>query len=233
MLSCLPRSSNGALELPNRLQPNFSPPYSLGSYSDGLSQWRIPFGRYCEDLALWMQNNRGKDLRGLVKRNNIQAIFRQQSVYWEPLSRFHVQRCHSAALEFMRLATKHVAGPYTGQNLMESYVNPAFDAKYTELEAKISELLWPYQKCHLITENPGWITQTSTRNAVNNTNERAIPGQLADSSFGTGLCWSDVAIRNGYSSDQVVAAQALDRAEVYYDVRTFCSAPSGLTPSAY
>jgi hypothetical protein len=80
-----------------------------------------------------MYNNRGKDFRGLAKRGDIQAIFRQQSSNWERLLRVHVNQCFSATRDFVSMAVMNIAGINTGQILMESYVASALNEKYALL----------------------------------------------------------------------------------------------------
>ena len=166
--------------------------------------------RYCNELADWMQDNRGKDLRGLIKRGNIQVVFRQQSVFWNMINHAHVAACHSNAMESVRLAVMHVAGRHTGQKLMQAYINPAFDAKYQELETKVTELLWPYRKCHLMTDNPRWVTRTRHDN----------PGD--DPHDNQWTSWMTRAYERKLSTKAIIAAKAIDQAEVFYDV-SVCS----------
>jgi len=180
--------------------------------ADNVTQQQVPFEQYCEQLASWMRENRGKDLPNLLKRGTLQAIFRQQSIYWDPIARSHVHNCRTAALEFMRLAVDQVAGRYTGHKLMEAYVNPAFDVKYARLEEKIGELLWPYQRCHLITDNPRRFTRTQPQ-----VNDGAGVGVV-----GPSFPWSAYAASHPQcTNEHRIAAEAMDRADVYYDVSIY------------
>lgn len=198
--------------LPPTTALDFAKPFKSNVETDQVKPYQVPFEQYCTQLASWMRENRGKDLPNLLKRGTLQAIFRQQSVYWDQLARAHVHSCRTAALEFMRLAVTHVAGRHTGKKLMQTYVNPAFDAKYKRLEEKVAELLWPYQKCHLITDNPRWFARTQSQ-SVDGTDAEVAKPQL--------LPWSaHVASLRQCSKEHRVAAEAMDRADVYYDVRS-------------
>lgn len=178
---------------------------------------------YCEKLALIMQETRGKDLKGLISRNNIQLVFRQQSVKWERIVRAHVDDCHQVALGYMRAATLHIAGDHTAQKLMREFVNPTFDRKDENLEAKVEELLWPYQRSHPITENP---TLGFTRLSVSSETEFAGDTETeVDTPYvrqveqdEIGLRWKKYARKNKFPPRQLNAADALDHAEEYYEV---------------
>lgn len=194
--------------LPPTTTLDFASPFKSIVEADQATPYQVPFEQYCTQLASWMRENRGKDLPNLLKRDTLQAIFRQQSIYWDPMAKAHVHSCTAAALDFMRLAVTHVAGRHTGQKLMQEYVNPAFDVKYAQLHAKVEELLWPYQKCHLITDNPRWLTRTQSETTDAQTSESQLP-------------WSAyVASLPQCSKEHRIAAEAMDRADVFYDVRS-------------
>ena len=69
---------------------DFAPPYLSSLESAASVPLSVSFEHYCDQLASWMRDNRGKDLPNLLKRGTLQAIFRQQSVFWDSIARAHV-----------------------------------------------------------------------------------------------------------------------------------------------
>jgi hypothetical protein len=63
------------------------------------------------------------------------------------------ETCASGVSNFLRLAVLHEADEYTGRLLIREFVLPdnlttGFGARRHMLEAKIVELLWPFQESH-------------------------------------------------------------------------------------
>lgn len=177
----------------------FDPPYSS---ANGMQQLNVSLDHYCRKLATYMKSTRGKTPKGLLSQSTFQAIFRQQSAPWEKIVRDYVEQCRQSAYECLQLAVSHVAGRHTGEQLMQKYINPAFDNKATALDDKITELLRPYQKSHPITYNPMMIDVGSSNHEPE---EREAYAKA-----------------HSWTKDIFLAAQALDRTEAYYEVRGSC-----------
>lgn len=109
-----------------------------------------------------MAGRRGTNLRSHPSEA-VPDIFRQQSVFWETITRKHVDRCYAATTGFILTAVMHVAGRHTGEKIMQYHMNPAFDRKSDVLDDKISELLWPFQKSHPITYNVAFEKSLSSK----------------------------------------------------------------------
>ena len=133
-------------------KPNFYPPYKPNGVSKEPSN--IPLQAYCQILASFMDDTRGTSLQGFQASGTQTAIFRQQSVYWGTISKEYVEACYAAALDFLKCAVMHIGGRYTGEKLMRAFINRSFNDIGSRLEQKLNELLWPYQKSHLSTQNP-------------------------------------------------------------------------------
>lgn len=156
-----------------------------------------------------MDETRGKGLPRLLTSGTIQAIFRQQSIFWQPISLAYLDQCYAAAFEFVKAAVFYVAGRYTGEKLLEQFIHDSFDSKYTKLKDKLKELLWPYQKSHPVTYNPKYSARLNPKSLSSS------EGDLDESS----TLWANVARELRFEDNLVFAAEALDKAEVYYEVR--------------
>lgn len=141
-----------------------------------------------------MRARRGKLLKSHPSEA-VQAIFRQQTVGWESISRGYQGACFSAAADFVRMAVVHVAGQSMATRLFENHIDAELDRRDELLQSKVSDLLWPYQVAHPITYHPAFDEKTSKGNA---------------DSFSEKL---------EEREDLREAACALDQAETYYDVR--------------
>ncbi|KAF2163888.1 hypothetical protein M409DRAFT_25666 [Zasmidium cellare ATCC 36951] len=179
---------------------------------------------YCKKVATIMSKCRGKTLVGQIPLETVTAIFREQSLPWEAISTKYLDFCKSEVQRFMRSAIYHVAGQHTGDLLWQEYIYQVLVAKSASLDLKLSELLWPYQKCHPMTTNRRYWeevkalgpSETVTKIAdepvvvfgqVNPINDRSGPAP-----------WSRAARDRKWNSELLVAAEAIDRAEAYYNI---------------
>lgn len=160
----------------------------------------ITLEKYCRALAEWMKEQQGTHLQ-IYAASVVTPIFRQQSIFWGSITRDYVQECHRHALDFMEAAVMYVAGDHTGRKLMQIYIEPAFERKETTLSEKVSDLLWPYLRTHPITYNPMFNFKTTSENGEKYS-ER-IKAEAKDTDLEPHL---------------IIAAQALDQAETYYEV---------------
>jgi hypothetical protein len=190
-------------ELDTRERLNFSAPFTTASSIGGNGQvtaFRVHLRTYCTALARHMCGTRGKNLPGMPSMTNVRPIFRQLSLPWTGLAEVFAEDCCAAVLTFLRLAIRHVAGARTGDALVRTYIyadGNKFDRRRVSLEAKIKELLWPYKECHPLTYHPHFISDANRHSET----------------------WMELARWNRYTPAQIEAADVLDRAEAYYDVR--------------
>lgn len=189
-----------------------------------LQNWTDPSRAYCTKVAATISRCRGKALPGQIPIETVTAIFREQSLPWEAISTKYLDFCKAEVQRFMRSAIYHVAGQHTGDLLWQEYIYQVLVAKSASLDLKLSELLWPYQKCHPMTTNRRYWeevkalgpSETVTKIAdepivlfgqVNPINDRSGPAP-----------WSRAARDRKWNSELLVAAEAIDRAEAYYNV---------------
>jgi hypothetical protein len=136
---------------------NFSSPYTtIRSFTlDGStpSPRKISVKDYCTALGKYLEENRGKSLAGLPHPSAVKVVFRQLSVYWSKFVRDFISTCADGVEHFLRLAVFHAAHEHTAGLLMREFIysnnsNFTFLAKRSLLEAKVTELLWPFQESH-------------------------------------------------------------------------------------
>ncbi|KAK4952403.1 hypothetical protein LTR10_009209 [Elasticomyces elasticus] len=187
------------LPLPEGTSPNFFSPYMI-SRVPSWQTYNVPLDQYCTTLSDYIGQMRGRYLRGTVSPKLITAIFRQQSAPWEYITRKYVEGCYDHIARFLEQAVAHAAGKYTADKLMERYFNPALDKASDALDSKVNELLWPYQKSHPMTANPRYRSKKDMASS-------AITGSRADQ--------AQIAV---LPSSSITAAEALDRAEMYYEI---------------
>ncbi|KAK5713567.1 hypothetical protein LTR15_011267 [Elasticomyces elasticus] len=198
---------SGCLPLPEGTVPNFFPPYTI-TRSPQRQTYSVSLDQYCAVLANYIGEMRGRYLPGTVSPKLITAIFRQQSVPWEHIAREYVECCYDHIARFLEQAVVHAAGKFTADKLMEKFFHPALDKASDALDSKIRELLWPYQKSHPMTANPKYRSK-----GPRTTSFSGEPG-LTFPTFSR----VDHAHAASLPPPSVAAAEALDRAEMYYEI---------------
>lgn len=166
-----------------------------------------------------MDDTRGTSLQGFQASGTQTAIFRQQSVYWGTISKEYVEACYAAALDFLKCAVMHIGGRYTGEKLMRAFINRSFNDIGSRLEQKLNELLWPYQKSHLSTQNPSYSLRVSPAKKMQRS--QSVEDGEDDENDGEELesdSWAEIALKFNYEHDLVFAAKAIDITDAYYDV---------------
>nr|POF24700.1 interferon-induced gtp-binding protein mx [Quercus suber] len=189
--------------------PNFDHPY-IPDLAGGARVWSIHIMRYCTALENRIKETRGKNLPGILSENTIQDIFRQQSVFWGPITREHVDRCFGMTFNFVKTAVLHAAGNHTGLKLMQHFINEKFDQKSEVLDQKVNELLWPYLECHPMTYNLNYEAKTNADAKATKTGETGSEKPRQS--------WTEIVMSMSFGSELIPAARALDRTEIYYDI---------------
>jgi hypothetical protein len=200
---------------PDLNKPNFYPPYKPDTVE--MMSSNIPLKDYCQFLATFDEETRGTNLQGFQTSDTQTAIFRQQSAFWDVISKEYVDACYHATFEFMKCAVMHVAGRYTGEKLIRAFMNSSFTQIGSTLEAKLDELLWPYRKSHPSTQNPKYSS------GVRPNQKAQASHNDQESSDGANAChddesWTETAQRLKYMDELISAANAIVIADVYYDV---------------
>jgi len=203
--------------------PTFFPPYKPKSRAS--VPRNIKFRDYCQHLSDFIKETRGKDLQSLVSSKTIRAIFRQQSLFWEDIARQHVESCYAATFEFLSAAVLFVAGRHAGEKVMRKFLNEPLERKQDALESKIKELLWPYQKSHPMMYNPEYLSRLSAPSFSASSDASSRRDEELFSERYAKAAEFDLQL----PCDLVSAAEAMDKAEVYYEVSTWSAFP--LVPS--
>lgn len=161
-----------------------------------------------------MEGTRGRNLEGMPLTITVRSIFRQLSVPWTGIAETFAENCCNAVHTFLRLAIRHVAGEHAGDALLRAYVYPngdGLDRRKVALAAKIEELLWPFKKCHPITYHPSF----NPTSVLESYSAGSRPAET----------WGEIARGSQYRPELIQAADALDTAESYYNVRySYCFA---------
>ncbi|KAK5725055.1 hypothetical protein LTR17_013254 [Elasticomyces elasticus] len=188
------------LPLPEGTSPNFFPPYTVARVPSWQT-YNVPLDQYCTALSDYIGQMRGRYLPGTVSPKLITAMFRQQSAPY-------VESCYDHIARFLEQAVVHAAGKYTADKLMERYFYPALDRASDSLDSKVNELLWPYQKSHPMTANPKYRSKKDKTSSFSDEQGLAhTTGSRVDQAQTAAL-----------PSSSVTAAEALDRAEMYYQI---------------
>lgn len=159
-----------------------------------------------------MDQIRGPCLPGLFPAKIVTAIFRQQAKPWETHAREYLQQCYAAVLDFLESATYHVAGKHTGAKLNKEYIYPALDRKWELLDSKMTELMWPYVKAQPMTFNARYDAKSRFTTVVSEVDKHSAVS-------GVTVTRAAEARLEKLPEKSQVAAEALDRAEAYYEVR--------------
>jgi hypothetical protein len=211
---------------PDLNRPNFYPPYRSDTVKKISSN--IPLKEYCHILAIFIDETRGTSLQGFQASGTQTAIFRQQSAFWDVISKEYVEACYSATMEFLKCAVMHVAGRYTGEKLMRAFLDPSFAQIGSNLEAKLEELLWPYRKSHLSTQNPAYSSRVRPTQKTKSSQDGQESSNGEDEAPIDSSSWMETARRLKYKKDLIFAAETLDTTNAYYEVsilsskRTIC-----------
>lgn len=200
---------------PDANKPNFYPPYiSSGAETRPIN---ISLKAYCDILAAFMDDTRGTSLQGFQAPSTQVAIFRQQSVFWSAISKEYLDACYAATLEFLRCAVAYVADRHTGEKLMHAFMEQSYVDIGTKLDAKLDELLWPYQKSHPSTQNPNYTSNVSAGKKKQGS-ESDDDGEEVEADSCVAASWTEAAEQLDLPDDLIFAAEALDITDAYYNV---------------
>ena len=200
-------------------QPNFYHPFKMDG--EEAQPKGISLEEYCRQLAAFMADNRGICLQGFHASGTQIAIFRQQSVFWQTIAKDYIDTCYAAALEFLQCAVVHVAGQYTGEKLMHTFIDQSFHEIGNKLDEKLEELLWPYLKSHPSTQDPRYNSSVSPGTRLKNGQSSTDSDDDEDEASIVFESWTERAQTLNWEHELVFAAEALDMTDAYYDVRFY------------
>jgi Dynamin central region/Dynamin family len=85
----------------------------------------------------------------------VTKIFRLQSSRWESIARAHIKNIWKLTSNFLeRVAKAASINEHTAKTLMDNFISPKMEQKLHELNAKLDEIVRPYQKFATVTYDP-------------------------------------------------------------------------------
>ncbi|KAF2186986.1 hypothetical protein K469DRAFT_686203 [Zopfia rhizophila CBS 207.26] len=146
----------------------FRPWWSLRLSSNAIEIYDAKFddpenisrANFLEDhVGLHIRQSRLSGLPSLVNLWVIGEVFRQQSLRWEKIARHHVQQVFLAVKGYVELCLSSLMDVRTFNMLVLKQIRPELNKKQTFLEAKLEELLTPYERLDPITYDPSFINE--------------------------------------------------------------------------
>jgi hypothetical protein len=126
-------------------------------------------------------------------------------------------------MEFLKCAVMHVAGRYTGEKIMRAFLDPSFRQIESNLEAKLNELLLPYRNSHPSTQNPAYSSRIRPTQKTNSSQDGQESLDSEDEAHVDSSSWMETARRLKYEHELIIAAEALDTTDAYYEVSVLSS----------
>jgi len=105
------------------------------------------------DISEVLKRARGRELPGMYNPLIVGDLFFEQAEPWEKLTERHLRKVWDATRTFLDMAVSHLTDDVTAGTLLDEVVGPEMDKRWMELEAKLQELITPYQKGHPVTYN--------------------------------------------------------------------------------
>lgn len=165
----------------------------------------ISRGNFVDSISMYIKQNRGCELPGLLSSEVVTFLFHLQSSPWEALAHDCVERCWLQVQDFFRQALDYVAPSHTAGAIMEHFAEEQLRNLRDNLSNKLKELLRPYRKDHLITLNKGHMSELcQSFSSKSGRNE----GKNKDST------WPE----DDIGTEKVAASQALSYMRAYYHV---------------
>lgn len=105
------------------------------------------------EISETLKQTRGRELPGMYNPLIVGDLFFEQAEPWERLAKRHLRKAWDATRTFLDMVVSHLTDDVTTEALFDEVIGPEMDEKWTELEAKLRELVTPTQKGHPITYN--------------------------------------------------------------------------------
>ncbi|KAH8742896.1 dynamin family protein [Diaporthe sp. PMI_573] len=126
---------------------------SLGNPELGTQPEVVSRSRFLGDISDALKRARGRELPGMYNPLIVGDLFFEQAEPWEKLTERHLRKVLDITRAFLDMAVSHLTDDVTAGAILDDVVGPEMDKRWTELEAKLQELITPYQKGHPITYN--------------------------------------------------------------------------------
>jgi hypothetical protein len=201
---------------PDLNKPNFYPLCRSDTVKKISS--KISLEEYCQILGKFIDETRGTSFQGFQASGTQTAIFRQQSV-----SKEYVEACYRTTMKFLKCAVKLVAGRYTGEKIMRTFLEPSFRQIESNLEAKLNELLWPYRNSDPSIQNPAYSSRIRPTQKVKSSQDGQESRDSENEAHIDSSSWMETARRLKYEHELIFAAEVLGTTDAYYEVSVLSS----------
>lgn len=109
--------------------------------------------RFLGEISDALNRARGRELPGMYNPLIVGDLFFEQADPWEKLAERHLRKVWNATRAFLEMVVSHLTDETTAEVILDEVVAPEMESRWTDLEAKLQELITPYQKEHPITYN--------------------------------------------------------------------------------
>ncbi|KAK4565352.1 hypothetical protein LTR86_003969 [Recurvomyces mirabilis] len=199
--------------------PTFFPPY----LEKDMRAWdtvSIEVGAYCKATAAHLDDLQGPYLSGLFPAKLITSIFRQLSTPWKTNAQQYVKDCHTAMRTSLEAAVMYVADRVTGRRLMNILLGPEMNDRWSMLNSKLTEIMWPLTCAHPMT----WSRVYTQKVAEDKRDTMTAFGAMDPPSRKSSTHNADIlqhylqAHGSGLPQKERAAAEAIEKADAYYQV---------------
>ncbi|KAF2869556.1 P-loop containing nucleoside triphosphate hydrolase protein [Massariosphaeria phaeospora] len=197
------------------INPNLGGPRAVSSETtsgglDGHVPIRIPRSKFLkEQVGPQVRESRQSGLPSLVNTWVIGEVFRDQSTPWEAIAQRHLDWVFDAVMSYVELALEKLVDPQTYGLLLVELIEPELERRKVLLDAKLAELLVPFQQLEPITYDPSFISdikeiRSRRHQMIQNEQGQAIPPVESDAHLLTEFV------------DDFTNSEILDLVQTYY-----------------
>ncbi|KAK4499152.1 hypothetical protein PRZ48_009664 [Zasmidium cellare] len=158
-----------------------------------------------EAASAYVRQNKSRGLPGDAPANGDADLFKVQSLRWEDIAHNYADQCVQAVAEFFQLALHHVAPEHTAAMIMTHIARSKMTDSRAKSRQKIHELVSPFRKSFITTQNPGYRIKNSQYEASSTNEENGRP-QITSVVF---------------KSDSTAAEAILNKVKTYYPIALY------------
>ncbi|KAH7399626.1 P-loop containing nucleoside triphosphate hydrolase protein [Pyrenochaeta sp. MPI-SDFR-AT-0127] len=165
-----------------------------------------------KNIGHHVRQSRPSGLHSIVNPGVIVGVFREQSEAWGGIAAFHLKRIFQTVKAYILEALNTLVDHRTCSMLMLKHIQPELDRRWSNVEAKLEELLLPYTEQDPITYDPNFVREIEQTRAARYGVANAQSGQQ------TLLMGSRSATQNllTESLDAFTNTEILDLMQTYY-----------------
>lgn len=176
----------------------------------------------CRELESWAAANQGKEFPGVPNKDLVVQLFQEQAQPWRAIAQRHVELVTSVMREFTEHLVAHVAGDdATVSAILRHCVDPFFDERTAVMEAKLEELLAPYEEGHglpLGSEYQDWLSRITYSRLASRVGDVLLEEfhgkKLTSKTISDAISRTQALRRGDFGTETIV-----DMMEAYYEVR--------------